>query len=175
MKINDTTELVKGHLTIKTFDKASGDLIDEYAEDNVITLEGYAEVLSRILSDGISVDDSILHNIVLGDDSGSGTLLGPEAATNGLTSTNQNIIYEVDQIDMQFNQLTSRTVEATTFLDGNYILETFYPNEVDIRYCSATLRFRNGVTLSYKRFPARSISRLITIQMAWAITFDECA
>jgi len=174
MKVQDSTKFIKGHLAIREFDSVTGEMLGEYSEDNVVTLEGYAEVMTRILEEGPSIEDSILETIVLGDDTGDGDLLDPEPATDGLTGASQNIIYEVRPIDMEFNRITSRTTEAVTFLDGTYIMDTFYPNEVDIRYCSATLRFRNGVTLSYKRFPARSISRLISIQMIWSITFDKC-
>lgn len=174
MKVDESTKLVRGHLTIREFDSQSGNLINEYAEKNVITLEGYEEVMSRILDNGSSVEDSILERIVIGDDTGSGDMIDPEDATDGLTSDDQDIVYEVRPEDMEFNRITSRNTEAVTFLDGTYIMDTYYPDEVDIRYCSATLRFKNGVTLSYKRFPARSISRLISIQMVWSITFDKC-
>lgn len=169
---------VKGFLTIKEIDKKTGEVLSEYDEQNVITREGFANVLSRISRttvDDEDVQNMFIKTIVLGDDIGNGTIFNPSPATSTLTSIDQSVVYEVPENDMNFNYVSSTTLELNTVLDGTVILDALFPEEVDMRYTSATIRFHDGKTLSYKRFPIRSLSRLVDVQINWRIILDECA
>lgn len=172
MNLNDLN-FINGHLNIKTISKETGMVLDEFDDDNVITLQGYSEVLNRITLEDDSIDDSIIWTIYLGDDIGNGTIFNPQTAANTLTNLDQSVVYEVPREDMNLNYVTSRSLDLVTVLDGTQILDTLFPDEVDLRYTSATIRFRNERVLSYKRFPIRSLSRLVDVSITWNITFEE--
>lgn len=166
---------VTGHLKMVTRDKTSNQVIDEYSEDNVITLFGFSSLLKRFnkATDDPEISGSYLNTIMLGDDVGSGTLLVPEPANENLLSLDQNVVYEVDTADLTLTYNSSKQFEYTTILDGSFILDTYFPSEIEMRYTSATMRMANLGTFSYKRFPVRSLSRLVDIEITWTFTFAE--
>lgn len=168
---------VEGILTIREFSKETGELIGEYEDKNVITELGMNTLFLRMaLADADTTMK--LQNIVLGEDygieedaSGGWTVFNPKPAEKHYTTSNQFSVYAVPEADMVFDYPDQNTLQIGTLLDGKYILDTFFPNEVDMRYTSATFRFANATTFSYKRFPIRSLSRLIDVQIVWTFRF----
>lgn len=174
MKLSEQSNM-KGHLTMTEIYKPTGERNVVFDEDNVITIEGFSEVMKRITyttSNG-DISGSYIHNIVLGDDVGSGTLFEPEDANNLLTAGSQSTVYTIPNEDINFNYLNSQTLEMGVVLNGTEILNANFPQEVDMRYTSATVRFYNGKCYSYKRFPVRSLSRLVDIEIIWRISLTE--
>jgi len=168
-----------GHLTMiaHTKDPKTGEIKSSetiFDEDNVITNEGLAEAMKRLtFPDGDSnAVDAYVYNIVLGDDVGTGTLLDPQIAVSSLKSTDQSVVYEIPNSDISFTYTTSTELKLGTMLNGTSILDTYFPNDVDMRYTSATIRLKNGKSLSYKRFPVRSLSRLVDIEIIWTLTLE---
>jgi hypothetical protein len=164
---------VRGHIAMITTDKETGKVLDTYSEDNVITVQGFSQMVKRLtfVDSNSQITNSYFHNFTLGIDVGSGTLLNPQQPTEFLTSANQTVVYAVPNSDMVYEYPNSKVFRFRTILDGDEIMNTVFPSEIEMRYTSATLRFGNGVTFSYKRFPVRSLSRLVDIEIIWTITF----
>lgn len=164
---------VDGWITIREICKATGDILHEYTDKNVITEQGINTLYFRMVMDD---DDNTMKfsRFKLGIDYGleedanpEWSVLAPKPAEKGYTSLNQFVVYDVPEHDMAFDYPDDNTFQASTLLDGKFILDSYFPEEVDMRYTSATLRFFNETTFSYKRFPVRSLSRLIDVQIIW--------
>lgn len=168
-----TESPIKGFIKIETIDKATGEILDVYDEQNAITYEGFGSILNRLTKNDASIEDIWIKNIVLGDDVGTGDVFEPEPETPGLNATDQNIVYAIPENNMVLVYEGVSSFQLSTILDGTQILESDFPLEVDIRFTSATIRFHDDSTLSYKRFPVRSLSRLVDIRIVWTITFSE--
>lgn len=168
---------VRGILTIKEFSKETGELLDQYTDENVITEQGINTLFLRMALNDPDINmrfDHFTLGIDFGqeeDAAGGWGMLNPKPAEKRYTSLNQYSVYNVPYSDMVFDYPASNTFQAATLLDGKYILDTFYPDDVDMRYTSATFRFVNNTTFSYKRFPVRSLSRLIDVQIIWTFRF----
>lgn len=165
-----------GHLTMiaHTKDPETGEVVNSetvFDEDNVITNEGLAEVMKRLtFPDGnANAVDAYVFNIVLGNDVGNGDLLNPQIAVSSLKSSDQSVVYEIPNADIAFTYVTATELQLGTMLNGTAILDAYFPNEVDMRYTSATIRLKNTKSLSYKRFPVRSLSRLVDIEIIWTL------
>lgn len=163
---------IKGHLKIieRPINEPESEGIVTFDEDNVVTDAGFSTFFQRITS---SSGGSYLYNIILGDDVGTGDVFTPEPAESSYTSANQNNVYEIPNADIVFTYPTANVIRMETTLNGDYIMNTFYPAETDLQYTSATTRYQDASVFSYKRFPVRSISRLVSIQIIWTITFTE--
>lgn len=168
---------VNGVLKIREFSKETGQLLYEYEDKNVITNQGINTLFLRMaLSDpsnsmkfshfAFGIDDGSQEDVA-----GGWGPLNPKPALKRYTSLNQLTVYEVPFGDMVFDYPNDNEFQAATLLDGKFILDTYYPEEVDLTYTSATLRFDNNTTFSYKRFPVRSLSRLIDVQVIWTFRF----
>lgn len=168
--INKEKAKIGGHLKIIEICQVTGKECVVFDDENVVTDTGFATFFQRATQ---STGGSYLHNIILGDDYGTGDLLNPEPADASYTQANQSVVYEIPNSDITFTYPTTNVVRFETTLDGTYIMDTFYPTETELQYTSATTRFQNATVFSYKRFPVRSISRLVSIQIIWTITINE--
>ena len=165
----------KGHLKMVEVCKETGKRTTVLDEDNVITLQGYSELMKRITlpTNHPEIVDSYFWNIWLGDDVGNGTVFEPEAANENYDDTYQTPVYKIPHEDIVFNYVNSKTLDLGMVLDGKKILDDYFPNDVDMRYTSATLRFLNEKVFSYKRFHIRALSRFVDIEINWTITLSE--
>lgn len=158
----------KGIVTINTYESGTENLLDSYCDKNTITIEGITEIINRILTNS-GTSDAIVTRLVLGDDAGTGTLLSPSAAQPTLSGSDQSQVYEVRTGDLQIGSSGSRRIVASAVMYGSDIMNNEFPTDIVLNFCSATLRFENGVALAYKRFPVRSLSRLVDITITWEI------
>lgn len=168
---------IEGILTINEFSKETGELLYTYEDTNVITELGMNTLFLRMVKPDANTTMK-LKNFFLGidygleEDTGGGwTVFNPRPALKTYTSLNQYKVYEVPAADMVFDYPDANSFQVGTLLDGKYILDAFFPEEVDLRYTSSTFRFENDTTFSYKRFPVRSLSRLIDVQIVWTFRF----
>lgn len=166
---------MKGHFKMDVISKETGEVIDTVDDHNVITVYGFSILTTRLTRDDETTGQMYLDTIHLGDDVGSGTLLAPEAENDALLSSDQNVVYTVPLSDLNRVHNDSKEFVYTTVLDGDEIMNSLFPTEIELRYTSATMRFANGDTFSYKRFPVRSLSRLVDISITWTFTFAEAA
>lgn len=163
----ETAFKTRGIVTINTYESGTKNLIDTYRDKNTVTIEGVTELLDRVLNTG--TDDSIVTRMVLGDDSGTGTLLSPSVATPTLTSNDQNVVYEIRDQDISISRSGARRLVASVMIEGSDIMNSQFPEDIVLNFCSSTLRFENGTTLAYKRFPVRTLSRLVDITITWEL------
>jgi len=169
---------IQGILTIREIDKATGATLSEFSDKNVITEKGMNALWKRLSLDDTN-DDYRFSAFYLGEDYGAGEDTGdwsiflPRPAKKNFTDMNQQVIYQVDPTEMVYSFPDENVLEVATLLDGKNIMDTLFPNEVNAKYNSATLRVGNGTVFSYKRFGVRSISRLIDIQVIWTFTLMD--
>lgn len=168
---------IQGIITIRDICKITGDVLNEYTDKNVITEQGINTLFLRMtLPD--AEDSMRFSHFKLGKDFGfeedgdpDWGVFNPKPAEKGYTSLNQFLVYDVKETDMVFDYPDKNSFQAATLLDGKYILDTYFEDEVDMRYTSATLRFANETTFSYKRFPVRSLNRMVDVQIIWTFKF----
>lgn len=170
---------INGVVTIRTICKQTGDVIDEFKDNNVVTLNGMEHLWTRAEGDK-KTSDYTIQNFVLGSDfgveeGGDWSIFAPKPAQNNYTNENQFVIYEDSPTNTVFEYPDLNEMQVGTLLDGEAILDEYFPDEVTVRYNSATIRFGDGTVFSYKRFPVRSISRLVDVQILWTFTLVDSA
>lgn len=170
---------INGVVTIRTICKKTGDVIDEFKDNNVVTLNGMEHLWTRAEGDK-KTSDYTIQNFVLGSDfgveeGGDWSIFAPKPAQNNYTNENQFVIYEDSPTNTVFEYPDLNEMQVGTLLDGEAILDEYFPDEVTVRYNSATIRFGDGTVFSYKRFPVRSISRLVDVQILWTFTLVDSA
>lgn len=170
---------INGVVTIRTICKSTGRILDEFKDNNVVTLDGMEHLWTRAESNAITSDYTLQH-FSLGSDYGAAeggdwNIFAPKPAQNNYTDVNQFVIYDDDPVNTVFEYPSENELQVGTLLDGEYILDTYSPSQVTVRYNSATIRFGDGTVFSYKRFPVRSISRLVDVQILWTFTLVDSA
>lgn len=173
MNFNESTRFIRGDLDMITRNKEDNTVVDSFHEDNVITSQGAAELLGRMTRNTSATEDAYVKTIAIGSDVGNGTLLNPQMADESFTAAMQDIVYEVPVGSVTITYPDPFTFEVNTVLDGTYILDTFFPTDIELRFTSATIRYANMKALSYKRFPVRSLSRLVDIEIRWTVSLKE--
>lgn len=163
---------LNGHLQIRAKDAMSGDIIysEAFDDHNVITSKGASIFLDRVTK---SAEAAYITTIYLGDDVGNGNLLNPEEEKESYTNINQNIVYQIPVSDITLTYPDPFTFELATVLNGTAILDSMFPTDIDMRFTSATIRFSDDEVFAYKRFPVRSLSRLVDIELVWTVSFKE--
>lgn len=170
---------INGIITIRTIEKSSGNIIDEFVENNVVTLGGMERLWER-LSTGNPPSTHNLQYFALGEDygleeGGDWNIFAPKSAVNTYTKENQAVIYNDSPANIVFEYPSENVLQVGTLLDGEAIIDEFFPDDVVVRYNSATIRFGDETVFSYKRFPVRSISRLVDVQILWTFTLVDSA
>lgn len=169
--INTDNLHMNGRLKIREKDKQTGTILnEEFSEPNVVTVQGASIFLARATQ---NTGGSFINTIFLGDDVGNGNLLNPDPAEEYFTGSVQQIVYQVPSSDITITYPDPFTFEVATVLDGTSILENNFPFDIDMRFSSATIRFANGDAFAYKRFPVRSLSRLVDIELIWTVSLKE--
>lgn len=163
----------RGFISIQDIDATTGEVIQETEldEQNVITAEGFDYILRNLVEKGGAItQDAVVKNIVLGDDVGIGSASNPTPPTANSISLDQNAVYTIPENDITFTYPATGSFSMGVLLDGNAIVTG--QGVETINYTSASIRFVDGTTLSYKRFPVRTISGLINIRITWNIQFS---
>lgn len=170
MNMKDNTPLV-GILSIEEVYRDTGEIIDSYIQQNMITTEGYASILKNIaqFDTGMSTDN-VISTIVLGDDVGSGTPSDPEPPTILSTYLDQSDVVNIPPADITITYPSVGEFVVSSILNGQQLVDAV--SGETIPYTSASLRFASGESLSYKRFPVKIISRLIDVRINWSIKFN---
>lgn len=172
MNLKDKTGIV-GIITIEHIDKATGETVDSFTQKNVITSEGYNTILKNLTNfdTGLSTDN-LVSTIKLGDDVGTtGSPEAPEPPNVLSTYLDQNVVVDVPPADITTTYPALGQFVLSTILDGQALVTAASADTIP--YTSATIRFQNDVSLSYKRFPVRVISGLIDIKINWSIQFQN--
>jgi len=171
-------EYAKGEVTIETYDRKTGKRIEICGpSDNIVTDKGIGQMWRRISmsdSSGIFKFETIAIGTDFGDPA-TWSVFNPEPATRDFTSADQTAIYfaKVDQVFYDYP--LDPTIKVTAIIDGAMTMAQSFSDQFSADFSSATLRFGNGETFAYKRFPIRSITRDVNIKIVWTITLKNAA
>jgi hypothetical protein len=159
---------IKGELKIVTKSNETGEILDVFEDHNVILTTGKEEILKAM-----TVLDTNIHRVKtlkIGNDVGAtGTVLAPDDATADLTALDLAELYEVPDSAFFITYPSVNSVRFNASLNGVDVMAN-YPALPNIVYTSAMLETFGGVGVAYRRFPGRTISSLISVDITWTIT-----
>lgn len=149
---------------------ATGEVFGEFEEKNVITDIAFSHLISSFTD--ASYNNKIVQTISLGDDIGSGSLLSPEQPTSAITEAEHDLVFEIPSNEFFVDYPSASSVRFYGTVNGATVM-TNYPSEANVVYTSAMLKLNSLEPFSYKRFSARTISELISVDISWTISFQE--
>jgi hypothetical protein len=155
---------IKGTFKITT--KENDVVVDVFEENNVVTTEGKTTIL-RCLTTPNTIN-KVIKNIKMGSDIGTGTLLNPTAATANYISANQTFVYDIPVEDIVFSYPTPTKMTILGNIDGAKV-SLLYPTAPNVLMTSATIRTNDGSIIAAKRFPARTVSGVISLDISWTL------
>lgn len=159
---------IKGVLKIVTKSNETGEILDTFEDNNVVLTVGKEQILKAM-----TVLDTNVHRVKtlkIGNDVGAtGTVLDPDDATADLTEAAQNPLYEVPNSAFFVTYPSANSVRFNASLNGVDVMSN-YPTLPNIIYTSAVLYTFGGTGVAYRRFPARTISSLISVDITWTLT-----
>lgn len=169
----ETTKLpIYGYVTIEMIDPNTNEVIDHYEDHNTVTLEGMSTLINTLIKPDVN---ETISRVLIGDDTGNGTLESPQEESPNDSSSTQNVVFEVPSSDIDFRRIGGEKISMSFRVNGESLMNNMFPNDVFKEICSSTLRFDNGMSFAYKRFPVRTLSRLVDISMTWELSFlYEC-
>jgi hypothetical protein len=156
---------VLGQFSMTIKDKDGG-IIDEYIDNNIVLTSGKNHILKAL-----SVKDTNLYTVRtvrLGNDVGSGTLVEPEQPVATMSEDSQNVIYTTPDLSMNVTYPSLTKVTYNAIVDGASVMALF-PEVPNIVYTSAAIVTHGGFAIAYKRFPARTISSIISVDISWTL------
>lgn len=168
-QLNDEQSIrVRGDIVIVERNIETGEVVKEETQ-NVVLNQG-----KKILIDGISKNtagQNIIKTLKIGRDVGTGTIMQPQDATSDLTEATLEEVYTTPEAEFSVSYPTNNSVRFTSILNGINVMNQ-HPNQPNVIYTSATLVTSNGKSVTYKRFPARTISSLISVEITWTLTLE---
>lgn len=166
MKINTQLDnKVSGEFNITTYNRDTGEVVDEYSETNVVVLDSKEAIIKAIAGDS----EGFVTGLKVGDDVGTGDLNNPETATETYDENTMSVLYTFPgTFTTGYTNTTS--VNFSAIISGEDFM-SYYPNDNYKVLTSAALHTNNGKVFSYKRFPQKSISALLDIAVIWKIYF----
>jgi hypothetical protein len=172
--MKNTLDRLHGHLKIETINKETGAIIDIFEDKNLFLDLGKTSVVRGM---GDVTTNYCVENLRFGNDfgdPGSFSIFVPEDAQLDFDSATQDEVFTISRPALQATYPNFETVEFSTLLDGDEILDQ-YPGEVDVRYTSVALYNFLNDPIAYRRFSVRSISRLVSVSVTWSLSFEEPA
>lgn len=147
---------------------STGEVIDQFTQDNLIVTVGIQGLLQML---GSGAAAKTIDTVKIGGDVGTGTILAPQDPTLDLTAADQDVIYTIPSNEFFVSYPESNQVRFFGTINGASVMTSF-PSQPNIIYTSAALYTLDGEVFSYKRFPARTISNLISIDVSWTLVFN---
>jgi len=166
MKINEDIGM-KGTLEMVFRNTETGEIDDHFKDDNIVLTQGKQELLRAFNT--LNNNDHKVKTIVIGNDVGTGTLLSPQAPLAGYTESNQTPVYEVPSNEFFIEYPSVNSVRYLATVNGANVMAG-YPNQPNVVYTSASIRTQAGKAVAYRRFGARTISSLISVDIIWTLT-----
>ena len=160
---------VQGFLTLVSKDTSTGEVVQYMSEKNIVTNSGVSKLVDNLTGAG----NASLNRFVFGDDVGNGTELVPEVAKEGYDSSRQSELFVIPPSDIAISTTGGNTLLAETTISGSDLLTNFFPSSISLNLTSATFRFSDDTTFSYKRFSAMVVSRMVDIVVEWEIQFSN--
>lgn len=148
-----------------------GDIVGHFKDHNVILNQGkrmMIEAFSTPVNGG-----NVISTIKVGKDVGNGDILNPQEPTASLTEAALDEVYETPTEEFFVTYPTNNSVRFLATINGSRVMDQ-YPGQANVIYTSAMIAGGNGRGFAYRRFPARTISALISVEISWTISFDDC-
>lgn len=165
---NEFIKGMSGQLTIVTRNIETGEIIDQFDDQNVYLDQGKTQALRAFVDGG----DFRIKTIFIGDDVGTGTIMNPEEPNASYTEANQSIVYEVPaENEFYVTYPEYNQVRLTAAISGPNVM-ALYPTDPNVVYTSATIRTRDDRAIAYRRFPPRTISELVSVDLIWTLTLN---
>lgn len=150
--------------------KRTGKVVGDFEEKNVILTQGTGFILGAFAEQMNS--RYCAKTIKIGNDTGVGGVLDPQPATPFLTEASQSVVYETPVEEFFVNYPAQNTVRFLATINGPNVMAQ-YPALPNVIYTSASLYTHDDKSVTYKRFPARTISSLISVDITWSITLVQ--
>lgn len=144
-----------------------GEIVGHFEEKNIVLTQGKGLIL-RAWAEAAN-SGSTVKTIKIGKDVGVGTVLNPQEATANLTEANLDVVYTTPDEEFFVSYPTANSVRYLATINGANVMVN-YPNVPNVIYTSASITTVDGKSCTYKRFPARTISALISVDISWTIT-----
>jgi hypothetical protein len=157
-----------GDVSMRAYVTETGKTIDTFEENNIFLTQGKSEIFRAFTIDNAA---HVIKTIKIGDDVGTGDVTNPQQPTAAYTELNQSVKYEVPLSDFSVTYPTENTVRFLATVNGASVM-ALYPSEPNIIYTSATLVTNANKAVAYKRFSARTISSLISVDITWTLRID---
>lgn len=164
--VQDSFQVV-GHLTIIEKDANTGKVLDVYEDKNVVLTQGKGFILRGFSNAANNIYTA--KTIKLGNDVGAGDILNPEAPVSSLTEADQSVVYSIDPSDFFSTAPTPTSIRFLASVSGAKFMQSF-PGELSAIYTSAAIYTVGDKAVTYKRFPARTISSMISVDIIWTLT-----
>lgn len=158
---------MKGELQIVTRCNETGKVLDTFIDNNVILNVGKEMMLKALTLPDVNL--YTVKTLKIGSDVGDGDVLNPEPAVPELTDANLDALYTVPDNAFDIQYPTVNSVRFNAAISGTDVMAN-YPEVPNIVYTSAMLETFGGFGIAYKRFPGRTISALISVDITWTIT-----
>lgn len=166
MKLENQIAII-GELEITERYTDTGEIIGHFKDHNVFLDQGKAEIF-RAFSE-VDSNDHIVQTIKIGDDVGvGGTVLNPAPATPDMTEGAQNVVYSTPLQEFFFEYPEQKEVRYLATINGANVMSD-YSTQPNVIYSSAAIYLQNGKAVAYRRFPSRTISSLISVDISWTL------
>lgn len=140
-----------------------------YSEGNKIVKTGFQSILEVVTNRNQYPFG--FGGIFLGDDIGNGTVEVPEPPTEDIYASDQNVTYSVLSKDTFIDYPAFNKLRFTAIVDSSELQRM--STDARLMFTSASIRNSRGEIVAYKRFPGRSVSPLITLNIRWTLTIEE--
>lgn len=144
-----------------------GKVVGELDEKNIVLTQGKSLILQAFGQPGNSA--FVVKTIKIGNDTGTGTILLPTPPTAGMTEADQSVVYTTPDEEFFVTFPTPTSVRFLATINGANVMAE-YPSLPNVIYTSASIYTISDQSITYKRFPARTISELISVDITWTIT-----
>lgn len=166
MKEGDTLKIA-GHLHIIERNVETGEVVGEYEENNVVLTQGKGYILRGFANAANNIYTA--KTIKLGIDVGDGDILNPQEANSSMTEADQQVVYSIDPGDFFSTSPSPNSIRFLASVSGSKFMESF-PGELNAIYTSAAIYTVGDKAVTYKRFPARTMSAMISVDIIWTLT-----
>lgn len=163
---------MRGEIEIKHRDILTGEIVDDvFADHNVILSQGKRMMIEAFTSPINS--GNVVTTIKIGKDVGTGTILNPQPPSEFMTEAALDEVYATPPEEFFVTYPSDTSVRFLATINGGRVMEA-YPGQPNVIYTSAMIASDNGRGFAYRRFPARTISSLISVEISWTIHFNDC-
>lgn len=166
MNFSDNSGII-GSLKITERNIKTGEILNVIEDDNVVLTQGKLELLKAFNS--LNDNSHKVKSIVVGSDFGSGTILEPEQPNASYTELDQDVVYEIPEAEFFVEYPSENSTRYLATINGAAVM-AMYPTVPNVTYTSASIITQAGKAVAYRRFGARTISALISIDVAWTLT-----